>query len=55
MGGSWVTDILAENIPDDICYFPYVNGQLVFKNGVVRFTEVISGRLQANNLKSFRY
>ncbi|MFV5699497.1 3-oxoacyl-ACP synthase III family protein [Flavobacterium sp. ZT3R17] len=51
MGGRWVTDILADNDPDDESYFPYMNGQLVFKNAVVRFSEVINEGLQANNLQ----
>lgn len=51
MGGRWVTDILAENDPDDESYFPYMNGQFVFKNAVVRFSEVINEGLAANNLE----
>ncbi len=51
MGGRWVTDIIAENNPEDESYFPYMNGQLVFKNAVVRFSEVINEGLQANNLQ----
>ncbi|MDP3679715.1 MAG: beta-ketoacyl-ACP synthase III [Flavobacterium sp.] len=51
MGGRWVTDILADNNPDDESYFPYMNGQFVFKNAVVRFSEVINEGLQANNLE----
>jgi len=51
MGGRWVTDILADNNPDDVSYFPYMNGQFVFKHAVVRFSEVINEGLQANNLK----
>lgn len=31
--------------------FPYMDGQLVFKNAVVRFQEVIGEALKANNLK----
>jgi 3-oxoacyl-[acyl-carrier-protein] synthase-3 len=27
MGGRWVTDIIADNDPDDESYFPYMNGQ----------------------------
>ncbi|QBZ99133.1 3-oxoacyl-ACP synthase III family protein [Flavobacterium sangjuense] len=50
MGGRWVTDILADNNPEDESYFPYMNGQFVFKNAVVRFSEVINEGLQANNL-----
>ena len=51
MGGRWVSDILADNDPDDESYFPYMNGQFVFKNAVVRFSEVINEGLQANNLE----
>jgi 3-oxoacyl-[acyl-carrier-protein] synthase-3 len=51
MGGRWITDILADNDPDDESYFPYMNGQFVFKNAVVRFSEVINEGLQANNLE----
>lgn len=51
MGGRWVTDILTENDPDDESYFPYMNGQFVFKHAVVRFSEVIYEGLQANNLQ----
>ena len=50
MGGRWVTDIVADNNPDDESYFPYMNGQFVFKNAVVRFSEVINEGLEANNL-----
>jgi 3-oxoacyl-[acyl-carrier-protein] synthase-3 len=51
MGGRWITDILSENDPDDESYFPYMNGQFVFKNAVVRFSEVINEGLDANNLQ----
>ncbi len=51
MGGRWVTDILADNDPDDESYLPYMNGQFVFKNAVVRFSEVIMEGLQTNGLK----
>ena len=51
MGGRWVTDILADNNPDDESYFPYMNGQFVFKHAVVRFSEVIHEGLEANNLQ----
>ncbi|WP_224483334.1 3-oxoacyl-ACP synthase III family protein [Robertkochia aurantiaca] len=50
MGKRWVNDILKDNHPDDISYYPYMNGQFVFKNAVVRFSEVIMEGLQANNL-----
>jgi 3-oxoacyl-[acyl-carrier-protein] synthase-3 len=51
MGGRWVSDIIAENDPDDESYFPYMNGQFVFKHAVVRFSEVINEGLKANNLQ----
>ena len=51
MGGRWITDIIADNDPDDESYFTYMNGQFVFKNAVVRFSEVINEGLEANNLK----
>jgi len=50
MGGRWVTDIVADNNAEDESYFPYMNGQFVFKNAVVRFAEVINEGLEANNL-----
>lgn len=51
MGGRWITDILSDNDPDDESYFPYMNGQFVFKNAVTRFSEVINEALEANQLK----
>lgn len=51
MGGRWVTDILADNDAEDESYYPYMNGQFVFKNAVVRFSEVIAEGLHANNLQ----
>jgi len=51
MGGRWVKDILEDNNPDDTSYYGYMNGQFVFKNAVVRFSEVINEGLQANNLQ----
>jgi 3-oxoacyl-[acyl-carrier-protein] synthase-3 len=51
MGGRWITDIIADNDPDDESYFPYMNGTFVFKNAVVRFAEVINEGLEANNLQ----
>ncbi len=48
----WVPEILEENPQgDDIPYFPYMNGQYVFKHAVVRFSEVINEGLQANGLE----
>ena len=51
MGKRWVTDIITDNDPNDESYFPYMNGQFVFKNAVVRFSEVINEGLVANNLQ----
>jgi len=48
----WVPEILEENDPNDESYYPYMNGTFVFKNAVVRFSEVIMEGLQANNLQS---
>nr|WP_317631683.1 beta-ketoacyl-ACP synthase III [uncultured Flavobacterium sp.] len=50
MGTRWVTDIINANDPEDISYFPHMNGQYVFKHAVVRFSEVINEGLQANRL-----
>lgn len=51
MGKRWVTDIIDENDPNDESYFPYMNGQFVFKNAVVRFSEVIMEGLGKNELQ----
>ncbi|MFT6749493.1 MAG: 3-oxoacyl-[acyl-carrier-protein] synthase-3 [Flavobacterium sp.] len=51
MGGRWITDIIKDNDPTDDSYFPYMNGQFVFKNAVVRFSEVIMEGLAKNNLE----
>jgi 3-oxoacyl-[acyl-carrier-protein] synthase-3 len=50
MGKRWVTDIIADADPKDESYFPYMNGQFVFKNAVVRFSEVIMEGLNQNKL-----
>jgi 3-oxoacyl-[acyl-carrier-protein] synthase-3 len=47
----WVPEILEANDPDDISYFPYMNGQFVFKHAITRFSEAIIEGLQANNLE----
>ncbi|MFL9844889.1 3-oxoacyl-ACP synthase III family protein [Flavobacterium rhizosphaerae] len=51
MGKRWVTDILADDNPEDTSYYPHMNGQFVFKNAVQRFSEVIMEALKANNLQ----
>jgi len=48
---KWVPEIIAENPQEDIPYYPKMNGQLVFKNAVVRFSEVINEGLDFNNFK----
>lgn len=52
MGKRWITDIIDEDDPEDVSYYPHMNGQFVFKNAVVRFSEVIKEGLEANNLKT---
>lgn len=48
----WVPEIIADNPQgDDIPYYPKMNGQFVFKNAVVRFSEVINEGLAANGLE----
>ncbi|MDX1542678.1 MAG: beta-ketoacyl-ACP synthase III [Christiangramia sp.] len=48
----WVPQIIKDNPQgDDIPYYPYMNGQFVFKNAVQRFSEVINEGLQANGLE----
>ena len=44
------SEIIDANDPEDISYYPYMNGQLVFKNAVVRFSEVIMEGLNHNDL-----
>ena len=52
VGTKWVPQILAENDPDDVSYYPNMNGQFVFKNAVVRFAEVIEEGLKSNGLSN---
>ncbi|CAI8302272.1 MAG: 3-oxoacyl-[acyl-carrier-protein] synthase 3 [Flavobacteriales bacterium] len=44
----WLPDIISDYDEDDMRYHPYMNGQLVFKNAVVRFSEVMQEALQKN-------
>ena len=48
---KWVHEVFENYDPDDKDYHPYMNGQLVFKNAVVRFSEVILEALAKNKLK----
>ena len=47
---KWIPELMAN--PDDLSYYPYMDGQLVFKHAITRFTESIEEALQAANLKS---
>jgi len=47
--GHWVPEILASK-EEDVSYFPYMDGTFVFKNAVVRFSQVIMEGLTKNNL-----
>jgi len=44
----WVDTIIEENDPEDTSYYPYMNGNFVFKHAVTRFQEVIHEALQKN-------
>ncbi|MEE9406696.1 MAG: beta-ketoacyl-ACP synthase III [Polaribacter sp.] len=47
----WVPEILENNDPEDQSYYPYMDGQFVFKHAIGRFSEAIVEGLQANNLQ----
>lgn len=47
----WVPQIIKDNPQENIPYYPYMNGQFVFKHAIVRFAEVIEEGLEANGLK----
>lgn len=48
----WVPEIIADNPQgEDIPYYPYMNGQFVFKHAISRFSEVIEEGLAANDLE----
>ncbi|XOV93342.1 MAG: 3-oxoacyl-ACP synthase III family protein [Bacteroidota bacterium] len=48
--GRWVDRIISEADPEDISYYPYMNGNFVFKHAVTRFQEVIFEALEKNNI-----
>ncbi len=48
----WVPEIIHENDPEDISYYPYMNGNFVFKHAVTRFIQVISEALITNGYKT---
>jgi 3-oxoacyl-[acyl-carrier-protein] synthase-3 len=43
---------MERNDPDDVSYYPYMNGNFVFKHAVVRFAEVIEEAMQANGFQA---
>lgn len=49
--GRWVPEIIEANDPEDASYYPYMNGNFVFKHAVTRFMEVIGEALSANACK----
>ena len=46
---NWVPEII-DSKGKDVSYFPYMDGTFVFKNAIVRFSEVIMEGLSANKL-----
>jgi 3-oxoacyl-[acyl-carrier-protein] synthase-3 len=48
----WVDAIMEENDPEDTSYYPYMNGNFVFKHAVTRFSEVIMEALQTNQFQT---
>jgi 3-oxoacyl-[acyl-carrier-protein] synthase-3 len=48
----WVDKIMIENDPEDLSYYPYMNGNFVFKHAVTRFQEVIHEALQATGYQA---
>ncbi len=47
----WVPEIIEANDPEDSSYYPYMNGNFVFKHAVTRFMEVIGEALMTNGYK----
>lgn len=47
----WVDQIMDENDPEDTSYYPYMNGNFVFKHAVTRFQQVIHEALQQNGFQ----
>jgi 3-oxoacyl-[acyl-carrier-protein] synthase-3 len=46
----WIPELMAN--PDDLTYYPYMDGQLVFKHAITRFAESIEEALSASQLKT---
>ncbi|MGL1886477.1 MAG: ketoacyl-ACP synthase III [Reichenbachiella sp.] len=49
---NWVPNFIEKNDPDDISYYPVMNGNFVFKNAVVRFQQVINEALVKNGYQA---
>jgi 3-oxoacyl-[acyl-carrier-protein] synthase-3 len=49
---SWIPGILAQKDLENPDYYPYMNGNFVFKHAVVRFSEAIQVALQTNGVKT---
>lgn len=47
----WVDRIMDEDDPEDTSYYPYMNGNFVFKHAVTRFQEVIHEALVKNKIE----
>ena len=52
MGKRWVSDIIKDADPEDSSYFPFMNGNFVFKHAINRFSEVINQTLSQNGYSS---
>lgn len=48
----WVDRIMEENDPEDTSYYPYMNGNFVFKHAVTRFSQVIQEALMTNGYQA---
>ena len=48
----WVPVIMEENNPEDTSYYPYMNGNFVFKHAVTRFQQVILEALKQNQCEA---
>ncbi len=48
---DWIPNILKRNDPEETDYYPYMNGNFVFKHAVVRFAEAIQAALKTNDVR----
>ncbi|WP_109832803.1 3-oxoacyl-ACP synthase III family protein [Reichenbachiella versicolor] len=49
---DWVDKYIERNDPDESSHFPYMNGNFVFKNAVIRFQQVINEALDKNDFSA---